>query len=262
MKKILIASLLALSAFSTNAATEKSTINPTFAKVQEYLQQKNFTAAYKELDNIAKTGDAQAMYNLGFMTQTGQGTSKDDKKALKLYQDSSDKGYSVASYVLAQSYALGELGLTKDMNKSRQYLEKSSSQGLDDATIELAVQYFAEGKDKEALQKIDPLIKNGNAQAIHTKALYDITQGYKNKNEATVKQGLEAIQGLATKGYVPALMAVANMMTNGNIIQQNLPEAKKIYTALAKDNIPNAKESLEVVNKMIAEQAKKPATKK
>lgn len=262
MKRILIASLLALSTFSAFAAPEQSGIDPAFAKVQQYLQQKNYTAAYKELDSLAKAGNAQAMYNLGFMTQMGQGTTKDNAKALKLYQDSSDKGYSISSYVLAQSYALGELGLKKDDKKSRQYLEKASSQGLDDATIELAVQNFAEGKNTEALQKLDPLLKKGNAQAIHTKALYDIAQGYKNKNETTVKQGLEAIQGLATKGYVPALMAVANMLTNGNIIQQNLPEAQKIYSALAKDNIPNAKESLNVVNKMIADQAKKPAAKK
>ena len=262
MKKILIASLLSLSAFSAFAAPDQSGLDPAFAKVQQYLQEKNFTAAHKELDTMAKAGNAQAMYNLAYMTQMGQGTAKDNNKALKLYQESSDKGYSVSSYVLAQSYAVGELGLTKDSKKSRQYLEKASSQGFDDATVELAVQYFAEGKDKEAVQKIDPLVKKGNFQAIHAKALYDITQGYKTKNETMVKQGLTSIQNLATKGYVPALMAVANMMTNGNIIEQNLPEAKKIYTALAKDNVPKAKESLEVVNKMIAEQTKQPAPKK
>ena len=54
-------------------------------------------------------------------------------------------------------------------------------------------------------------------------------------------------------------MAVANMMTNGNIVEQNLSEAKNIYAALAKDNVPRAKESLDVVNKLIAEKAKAPA---
>ncbi|MGE8542656.1 MAG: sel1 repeat family protein, partial [Acinetobacter sp.] len=52
------------------------------------------------------------------------------------------------------------------------------------------------------------------------------------------------------------LMAVGNMFTNGNIIPQNLPEAQKIFTALAKENVPQAKESLATVNKMIAEQTK------
>lgn len=263
MKKTLAAALLSLSCASVFAA-DAPKADPAFAKIEELVKVKNFTAAYQELDKLGKTGNAQALYNLGFLTQTGQGTLKDDKKALKYYQDSANKGYPVASYILAQSYATGELGLTKDAKKSREYLEKASAQGFDDATVELAVLYFSEDKtasDQKGLQKLDPLIKKGNLQAIHAKALYDISIGFKNKNEASIKQGLNSMQELAKKGYIPALMAVANMMTNGNIVNQNLPEAKNIYTALAKDNVPRAKESLDMVNKLIAEKAKTPAKK-
>lgn len=263
MKKILAAALLSLSCASVFAASAPKA-DPAFTKIEELVKAKNFTTAYQELDKLGKAGNAQALYNLGFLTQTGQGTVKDDKKALQYYQDSSNKGYPVASYILAQSYATGQLGLAKDAKKSREYLEKSSAQGFDDATVELAVLYFSEGKpdsDQKGLQKLDPLVKKGNFQAIHAKALYDISNGFKNKNEAAIKQGLNSIQDLAQKGYIPALMAVANMMTNGNIVNQNLPEAKNIFTALAKDNVPNAKESLDVVNKLIAEKAKTPAKK-
>ncbi|OTG64779.1 tetratricopeptide repeat protein [Acinetobacter silvestris] len=262
MKKILAATLLALSCSTVFAAdVPKPSIDPAFTKVQELIKAKNYTEAYQELDKIGKTGNAQALYNLGFLTQMGQGTPKDDKKALKYYQESASKGYSVANYILAQSYATGSLGLAKDDKKAREYLEKASAQGFEDASVELAVLLFSENKpesDKKGLQKLEPLIKKGNFQAIHAKALYDITAGYKTKNEASIKQGLNAIQELAKKGYIPALMAVANMMTNGNIVEQNLTEAKNIYTALAKDNVPRAKESLELVNKLIAEKAKAP----
>jgi hypothetical protein len=54
-------------------------------------------------------------------------------------------------------------------------------------------------------------------------------------------------------------MAVGNMLTNGNIIDQNLPEAQKIFAELSKNNVPKAKESLDVVNKLIAEKGKTPA---
>ena len=59
-------------------------------------------------------------------------------------------------------------------------------------------------------------------------------------------------------------MAVGNMFANGNIIPQNLTEAQKIFSALAKENVPQAKESLATVTKMLAEQAKapKPVAKK
>lgn len=259
MKKILCGTLLALTSVFTFAASPS--VDPQFAKVQEYIQAKNFTAAYQELERLSKAGNSQATYNLAFLTQTGQGTKQDNKKAVELYEQAGNKGYPVANYVLAQNYASGGLGLAKDEKKARQYLEKSSAQGFDDATVELAVILFAEGKDasdKLALQKLNPLIQKGNYAAIHAKALYDISQGFKNKKEAPVKQGLASIQDLAKKGYIPALMAVGNMFVNGNIVPQNLPEAKKIFEALSKQNIPQAKENLDIVNKLLAEQIKNP----
>ena len=263
MKKIIFASLIALSshrAFAAEAAP--AAIDPAFAKIEEMVKAKNMTGAYQELDKLAKTGNAQAIYNLGYLTQTGQGTAKDEKKAVKLYEQAASKGYPVANYVLGKNYATGTLGLKTDITKAKQYLSKASAQGFDDATLDLAVLLFSENKpasDKEGLQKLEPLIKKGNYQAIHAKALYNISLGFKNKTEAPIKEGLQSIQELAQKGYIPALLAVGNMLTNGNIIPQNLPEAKKIFAALAKDNVPQAKESLAIVDKMIAEQAKAPA---
>ncbi|AWL28067.1 hypothetical protein A7P53_01740 [Acinetobacter defluvii] len=264
MKKILLSTLLSFSCATAFAAPQPAPVDPKFAKVEQLIQKKDYNAAYKELENLAKTGDAQALYNLAFLTQAGQGTPVDKKKALQYYQQSSDKGYSVASYALAKAYETGDLGVKQDQAKARQYLEKSSKQGFDDATTEYAFLLFAEDKpasDQLALQKLAPLIKKGNMQAIHYKALYDIKQGLKNKNTKSLQQGITTIQGLAQKGYIPALIAIANMMAKGDVIAQNLPEAKKIYEAMVKENIPNAKESLDAINKMIAEQAKAPAKK-
>lgn len=260
MKKILCTALLTLA--STLSFAETPNVDPQFEKVQKLVADKNFSAAYQELERLSKSGSAQATYNLAYLTQAGQGTKQDNAKAVQLYEQAGSKGYALANYVLAQNYATGGLGLTKNEQKSRQYLEKSASQGFDDAIVELAVVLFAEGKDasdKLALQKLDPLIKKGSYPAIHAKALYDISTGFKNKNEAPIKQGLASIQDLGKKGYIPALMAIGNMFVNGNIVPQNLPEAQKIFTALSQQNIPQAKQSLDVVNKLIADKAKNPA---
>lgn len=260
MKKILCGALLALS--SSFALAAPVAVDPQFAKVQQLIQAKNFSAAYQELQRLSNAGNAQATYNLGYLTQTGQGTSKDEKKAAQLYEQAGNKGYALANYVLAQNYAAGGLGLAKSEQKSRDYLNKAASQGFEDAIVETAVLLFAEGKDtsdKQALQKLDPLIKKGSYPAIHAKALYDITQGFKTKKEQPVKQGLASIQQLGQKGYIPALMAIGNLYTNGNIVPQNLPEAKKIFTALSEQNVPQAQQSLAAVNKLLAEQAKSPS---
>lgn len=268
MKKILLASLITLAAQFASADMATTSVDPEFAKIEALVKAQNMPAAYQALDKLAKTGNAQAIYNLAYLTQTGQGTAKDEKKAIQLYEQASAKGYPVASYVLGKNYVSGTLGLKQDIPKAKQYLEKASNAGFDDATVDLAVLLFAEGKpesDKAGLAKLTPLVQKGNFQAIHAKALYDISVGFKTKNEKPIQQALASIQDLAKKGYIPALMAVGNMFANGNIIPQNLPEAKKIFTALAQENIPQAKESLASVNKLIAEQAKnppKPAAKK
>lgn len=268
MKKIFLASCLTLAGLSSfalpqlHAATpqQNDMIDPAFANVKKLIESKNIKGAYQELEALAKSGNAQALYNLGYLNQMGEGTAQNNKKAVDYYQQAGVKGYSIANYVLAQNYATGGLGLKKDDKKSREYLEKASAQGFDDATVELAVLLFAEGNDSSdqaALKKLAPLIQQGNNQAIHAKALYDITLGFKTQNTKTIEQGLNTIQNLGKQGYIPALMAIANMFVNGNITAQNLPEAKKIYTALVKENVPQAKENLEIVNQLMAEQTKK-----
>lgn len=263
MKKIVLASLIALSSQFALAATTQDTTNPEFAKIEEMVKANNMTGAYQALEKLAKSGNPQAMYNLAYLTQTGQGTAKNEKKAIQLYQEAANKGYPVAHYVLAKNYVTGTLGLPQDLNKAKQHFEAASKLGFDDATVEYAVLLFSENKpesEKLALKKLEPLVKKGNYQAIHAQALYDISTGFKNKQEAPIQKGLNSIQDLAKKGYIPALMAVGNMFANGNIIPQNLPEAKKIFTALAKENVPQAKESLAQVETMMANQAKSPAT--
>lgn len=264
MKKLLIASLITLSSASIFAADSTTTAAKTdvFKQAEQLYAAKNYSAAFQEMQRLAQTGNAQAIYNLGYMTQMGQGTAKDSSKALKYYEDASNKGYAQASYTLAQIYETGELGVAKDSNKFSQYIQKASAQGSDDATVKIATILFAQKKPQShqiALQKLAPLIRKSNYPATQVKALYDISQGVENKNPLMKRQGIEALQSIAQKGYAPASMALATMMANGNIIPQNLPEAKKIFTELANQNVPNAKESLASVDKIIAEKSKQAA---
>jgi len=258
MKKILLTSLIAVTSTFSMAAPS-SDKNPAFEQIEQLIKANDYTTAYQQLQKLAQEGNPQALYNLGYLTQVGKGVTKNEQQALKYYQQASEKGYVVADYVLANNYVTGGLGLPKDEKKAREYLEKASNAGFDDATVQLAVALFSENKpasDQQALKRLDPLIKKNSMPAIHTKALYDISTGIKNKQENKVNQGLQSIQNLAKKGYIPALMAVGNMLANGTIVQQNLPEAQKIFSALAQQNVPRAKESLDTVNKMMTDQNK------
>ena len=180
------------------------------------------------MQRLAQSGNAQAIYNLGYMTQMGQGTAKDSSKALKYYEDASNKGYAQASYTLAQIYETGELGVAKDSNKFSQYIQKASAQGSDDATVKIATILFAQktAVTSNCPSKLAPLIRKGNYPAIQVKALYDISQGLKIKSFNETPRYRSFTVNCA-KGYAPASMALATMMANGNIIPQNLPQAKR-----------------------------------
>lgn len=256
MKKIIIASLLAASAAVAQANTNDPAIAAAFTNIEKLVNDKKFTQAHQELDKLAKKGNAQALYNLGYLTQTGQGTKKDEKRAIQFYEQSSNKGYPVASYVLAKNYLAGSMGLTQDVEKAKKLLESASKQGFHDAMVEYAVLLFSESKeesDQKALKLLEPLIKAENPQAMHAKSIFDLSKGLRTRNESTVKSGLSQIQQLAQKGYIPALMTMGNMLTNGKVVEQDLSKAKEIFAALAESNVPQAKESLAVVNKMLAE---------
>lgn len=266
MKKLLIASLILAASHSTFAADKKTTAkNDVFAKATQLYEAKDFSGAFQEMQRIANTGNAQAIYNLGYMHQVGQGTTRDEKKALQYYQDASNKGFGQASYTLAQVYRNGSLGVTKNSQKYKEFLDKASNQGSDDAIVESAKLLFEQGKpeyDQLAVQKLLPLLRKDYRPAVHLKAIYDLSLGVKNKNPLMQKQAIESLESLAKKGYPPSLMVLANMLANGTIVDQNLEQAKDIFSRLAAGNYPGAKESLAKVEQAIAAQKAAPPPKK
>jgi TPR repeat protein len=264
MKKLLIASLITLvshAAFAADSKTSTTQSDPLFTKATQLYEAQEYPAAFQEMQRLANSGNKQAIYNLGYMTQLGQGTAKDDKKALQYYQDASSKGYGPASFSLAQAYHKGILGLAKNPQKYKEYLEKASVQGSDEATVEFADILFRQGKpeyDQLAIQKLLPLLRKDYYPAKNLKAVYDLGIGVKNKNPFMQQQAVGSLKELAKKDYAPSLMILGNMLANGNIINQDLDQAKNIFSRLAAANYPNAKESLAKVEEAIA--AKKATT--
>lgn len=266
MKKLLLASLITLASHSTFAAEQKHA-DVVFAKANQLYSAKDYAAAFAELQRIAATGNAQAIYNLGSMTQHGLGTAKDEKKALQYFTEASNKGFGKASFELAQLYQHGKpnLGITKDTNKYKALLAVAAQQGSEEAIVELATLLFAQGQpkyDQQAIQYLRPLLQKNYFPAVHLKALYDLGVAEKNKNPILKQQAVASLQNLANQGHAPSLMVLGNMLANGNIIPQDLEKAKKIFTPLAASNYPHAKESLAKVDAALAAQKANPAPKK
>ena len=260
MKKTFLA-LALMTGFQLSYA---DTANP-FTHVEKMIEAKNMSGAYQELDKLGKSGNAEALFHQAYLLQVGQGIKQDYSKAKTLYEQSSQKGFGRASYTLAEHYLKGTLGLKTDTITGKRYLETAEKQGHTMASVDLALLLLAEGNansEKAGLAKLDALIKADNPHAQYAKAMYLINAGIQKKSEKTVQQGLDNIESLSSKGFIPALMAVATMFVQGNLVDQDLPEAKKIFTELAKAKVPQAQESLNQVNKMLEQQNKKNNQKK
>lgn len=80
MKKIILASILALSSHLALAEMTSNSVDPAFAKIESLVKANDMTGAYQELEKLAKSGNPQAIYNLGYLTQTGQGTPQNEKR--------------------------------------------------------------------------------------------------------------------------------------------------------------------------------------
>lgn len=103
MKKLLIASLIAITCNSVFAAG-KGNADVIFSKANQLYEAKNYTAAFQEIQRIAASGNAQAIYNLGSMTQQGLGTAKDEKKAFEYFQDASNKDLQLRRVMNSHKY--------------------------------------------------------------------------------------------------------------------------------------------------------------
>lgn len=242
--------------FANQTITENS--NPRELAEKFYFSQ-HYADAFKEYERLAKTGDAQSLYNLAFMTRHGQGTKKDEKKALRYYQQAAKKHVAQAHMALAEAYLFNELGLKYDPVQVKKHLQQASNLGFKDAHIELANLYFSEGSqkaDQQALLILKPLLEQNDLAALHLKAVYDLKQGLQQSNESRLMEGLKTLESLTKQGYIPSMMAVGTMMMYGEVVPQNLDMAKTLFTILVQNNIPTAQERLTEVERML-QQSKK-----
>lgn len=259
MKKLLLATALT---FATTFTFANAT--DAFTEVKTLLQSNDHTGAFKALEKVAKTNHPDALYNLGYLTEIGQGTTQNNKKALQYYEKAAKQGSSLANFVLAKSYETGRLGLKANPKKAQSYLEAADRLGSADAKIEISEQLFAKRtteSNQQALAKLAPLVQQGHVAAAYSQATFKINDGFRQQNTAQVQQGINELHALGQKGHVASLLLLGNLYATGSLIKQDLNKAKIIFTALDQAKVAEAKPALEIVNQALAKQAQ-PANSK
>ena len=85
----------------------------------------------------AEQGNSLAMLNLGYCYSKGEGTDVNNTKAFELYEKSANLGYCNAINNVGVLYKYGWGGVTKDLNKAREWFTKAVAQGHTEAQINL-----------------------------------------------------------------------------------------------------------------------------
>ncbi len=100
----------------------------------------DFDVAYTQFEELAKSGDAEAQYNLAILFKSGNGVKQDSKKAAKWFRSAADQGLAAAQHHLGLMYDNG-IGVEQNYEYAVVWYKKASMQGYALAQTNLGVLY-------------------------------------------------------------------------------------------------------------------------
>ena len=91
--------------------------------------EKNFSRAADWYALAAVQGHARAQYNLSVMHTEGRGVSRDDTKAAIYFRIAAMQGHAKAQYNLGILYQMGR-GVPKDLDQARYWFDRAKANGI------------------------------------------------------------------------------------------------------------------------------------
>jgi hypothetical protein len=92
----------------------------------------NADSDIQEIVKQARSGSAEAQFQLAGLYDNGRGVPQDHAQAFAWCQKAADQGLAEAQYWLGKKYLSGE-GIPADKNKAVSYLKKAADQGIAEA---------------------------------------------------------------------------------------------------------------------------------
>lgn len=120
MKKIMTCVVLWASVGPVHADGATSLAQGIEAARTGYYEQ-----AAQQLSPAAKSGNGQALFNLGLLYHGGMGVSFDEAQALQLYHAAAENGYGLAQEYLIVGYEEGWFGLPKDAQAAARWRQQA-----------------------------------------------------------------------------------------------------------------------------------------
>jgi len=199
-----------------------------------------YKEAFNSFEKLAKSGNANAQYNIGMMYYNGVGVKKNKIMAFVWLEQSSNKGNKLAQNKLGYMYEKGEVKGTKDEAKAVKEYLKSALQNYNIAQLNLAMK-FSENPTREnleiALFWYQKAAANGNTAAMNNLANmyyhgHSVPRDYKKAYDLYFKA--------ASFGDYIAQFNLAMMYYNGEYVKQSDKDAIAWLTFSAENGYPTA----------------------
>ncbi|MCI0507367.1 MAG: sel1 repeat family protein [Gammaproteobacteria bacterium] len=118
---------------------------------------------------MAKSGDADAQYNLGSVYETGFGVKADPDEAVRWYKEAADQDHQLAQLKLGIMYVLGD-GARQSIIKGTNWIRSSADNGNQFAKMlyekVLSPDVVREMTAEEIIKKVRPFIDLGEKKSI------------------------------------------------------------------------------------------------
>ena len=168
----------------------------------QYIEACRATGArrVKLLQQAAKVGSSDAMYDLACMYFVGEGVDENTQTAVKWLKQSADAGYGLAQELMGQAYFNGFESIEQDYNLAEKYLHAAALKGSHDAQRDLAYLYMILEDYENALPWVKKTVLLGDHQAYaFLGRIYSEGLGVK-KNEKEGKRCYQEMENLLGKG--------------------------------------------------------------
>ncbi len=113
----------------------------TLQTAHKLYNTQQYEEAFVAYEKLANEGDTDAQTSLGYMYQTGQAVTKDEAKAIALYEEAIKKEQPYALFNLGLMYANSNQYIDQDIFKAHELFLRSAVAGVDLAMYEVALMF-------------------------------------------------------------------------------------------------------------------------
>lgn len=131
------------------------------------MQRKDYPAAVRLLEPLARAGNAQAQTRLGLLYYHGHGVRESDAEALRWFERAARQGLPEAQFQLANLYAFGLADVPADTDATRiaaQWYFEAARQGHAEAQYSLGILFLTGSGVTQSPVEADKWIARAAAQ--------------------------------------------------------------------------------------------------